>query len=171
MLAILMAVSLIACDGKKQSTVLDDDDDDGSSKKANAEVTISYSVTYNGVSIELGKPMASVLNALGSPNSTNEAPSCGDGSTRMRYTYSSLRIFTLTVNGEETIDEIELLDDIPQTAAKISIGSSEADVKEAYGTPTAQEDGTRTYVSGKNELTIELTDGKVSAISLLRKTN
>ena len=167
LVALLMVSSLVACDGNKQDAEIDDD---GGSKKANAEATISFSVTYQGVSVELGKPMASVLEALGSPNSISEAPSCGDGTTRMRYSYSSLRIYTLTVNGEETIDEIELLDDVPETAAKISIGSSESDVRSAYGTPTSEEDGILTYISGKNELTIVISDGKVSDVNFFRNT-
>lgn len=172
--ALLLAISLIACDGKQQST--DSEDDGGDSKKANAEETISFSVTYKGVSVELGKSMTSVIEELQKADgeitySVSEVPSCGDGTTRTRYTYPSLIIYTLTVNGEETIDEIEVRDDSPETAAKISIGSSESDVRKAYGTPTTEKDGTLIYVSGQNELTIDLADGKVSAIDLLRKTN
>ncbi|MBQ2999373.1 MAG: hypothetical protein IJD64_02815 [Clostridia bacterium] len=168
-LALLLAISLIACEGKKQPA--DSDDDDGEDKKVNAEETITFSVTCNGTTVELGKPMASVLDALGEANSIQDAPSCGDGTTRKVYHYSSLMIYTLTANGAETIDEIVIRDDTVETAAKISIGSSESDVRKAYGTPSTEKEGTLTYVSGQNELTIDLADGKVSAIDLLRKTN
>ena len=167
--ALLLAISLISCEGKKQPA--DSDDDDGEDKKVNAEETIAFSVTCNGVTVELGKPMAAVLDALGEANSIQDAPSCGDGTTRKVYHYSSLIIYTLTVDGEETIDQIVLRDDTVETAAKISIGSSESDVRKAYGTPTTEKDGTLTYVSGQNELTIDIQDGKVSAIDLLRNTH
>lgn len=165
--ALLLAVSLIACEGKKQRPAPSDEDE----SDVVTEKEISFAVLYNGTEIELGKPAASVLEALGEANSVKDAPSCGDGSTRKLYSYSSLLIYTLTADGEETIDEIEVRDDSPETAAKISIGSSESDVRKAYGTPTAEKDGSLTYVSGQMELTIDLTDGNVSGINLFRNTN
>ena len=42
--ALLLMISLIACEGKKQPADLDDDD--GDSKKANAEETASFAVIY-----------------------------------------------------------------------------------------------------------------------------
>ena len=165
--ALLLMISLIACEGKKQPADLDDDD--GDSKKANAEETASFAVIYKETTIELGKPMEPVLEALGAVT-PQEAASCGDGTTRKVYNYSSLMIYTLTANGEETIDQIVIRDDTVETAAKISIGSSESDVRKAYGSPTTEKSGTLTYVSGQNELTVDISDGKVSAIDLLRNT-
>jgi len=96
MFALLLAVSLIACDEKKQNTDSDDDDDDGS--KVTAEETISFSVTYKGVVVELGKPIATVIDALQKADSeitysVDEAVSCGDGTTQTRYKYPSLHIY------------------------------------------------------------------------------
>ena len=165
--ALVLAVSLIACEGKKQRPA--PSDDDGDSQGA-SEDAIVFSVIYDGVEMELGKPASSVLNALGEPNAKQEVFDCGEGNSRMLYQYSSFDLYTMKIDGEETIDEIELRDDAPETAAKIMIGSSEADVRKAYGTPSEASDTKLTYASGKMELTIDLTNGKVSGINLFRNT-
>ena len=165
--ALLLAVALVACEGKKQRPAPEDEEETDTV----TESEISFAVVYQGTKVELGKSAISVLEALGEANSVEDAASCGDGSTRKLYRYSSLLIYTLTVDGEETIDEIEVRDDSPETAAKIAIGSSESDVRKAYGTPTTEKDGTLIYVSGQMELTIDLTDGNVSGINLFRNTN
>ena len=163
-LAMILVISLVACEGKKQPKE-DDDNEPAVSEKA-----ISFSITYHGTVIELGKPAEAVLNALGEPLFSEEVFDCGEGNSRMQYQFSSFDLYTMKSEEGEVIDQIELYDDQSETSKKISIGSEEAEVREAYGTPTDEKEGKMTYTSGENNLIIELKDGKVSAIGLLRKT-
>lgn len=162
--ALLLVVSLIACAGQEQSK----GESDG--KKASSKDMISFSIRYNGTTIELGKPAKKVLEALGEPLSSEEVFDCGEGNSRMQYQFSSFDLYTMKSGDEEVIDQIELYDDQSATSAKISIGSEESAVRDAYGKPTLEKDGEWMYTSGENNLIIEIDDGKVCAIGLLRKT-
>ena len=157
-LILVLAISMIACEGKKQEPTPE-------------EGTSAYSVTYNGTAIELGKPAADVLTALGEPLSTQEVCDCGEGKSRVLYQFSSFDLYTMKMDGSEVIDELALYDDLVETAEKISIGMSEAEVRTVYGEPLSEENGTLSYASGDYHLSFDIENGKVSAIGLLRKTN
>ena len=168
LLAMLLTLSMVACTADKDGGF--DDDDDAGKKNDGNKGKISFSVSYNDTVIELGKPATAVLSSLGEPDAKQEVFDCGEGNSRIYYQFASFDLYTMKVNGEEVIDQIELLDDLSETAAGILIGSSESAVRNAYGSPTTEKNGKLTYSSGENHLIIKIVEGKVSEIGLLRKT-
>ena len=163
--ALMMVITLVACEGKKQ------DSENGEEAEENSGST-SFSVTYKGTVIELGKPAEKVLSALGEPWSKREVFDCGSGNSRMFYQFSSFDLYTMkSADGKETIDQVEVHDDTVETWKQVSIGTLESHVRTVHGLPTNENNGKMTYTSGDNNLIIEVEDRKVVAIGLLRKTN
>ena len=168
LLALALIFSMVACGATDDETDGDAAPKDDAKKK---EKEVVFSIVWNGTTIELGKSATSVLTALGDPNSSQEVFDCGEGNSRMRYQYASFELYTMKSDGQEVIDQIEVLDDLCETGAKIAIGSSESAVRDAYGTPSKEEDGTLIYTSGNKHLILDVENGTVTGIGLLRKTN
>lgn len=158
LMSVILCVSMMAC-AKKNDT---DHGDDG--EKA-------YSVTYNDVKLTLGANAENALEALGEPNFSQEVFDCGEGNSRMCYRYASLTLYTMkNTDGKETIDQIEVNDDLVETDKGIAIGSSVTALEEAHGKPTTKADDEWIYTSGSYQLIFDVEDGKVDGIGLLRKT-
>ena len=166
LLALMMVISMVACEKKEEDAEKDEEVEEEN------EGTTSFSVTYNGTVIALGKSADKVLKALGTPQSTQEVVDCGAGNVRTVYQFSSLTLYTMkAADGKEVIDQVEVYDDLVETSKGISIGSEEAHVRTVHGNPTSESNGKLTYTSGSNNLIIVVKDRKVSGIGLLRKTN
>ena len=69
-------------------------------------------------------------------------------------------------DGDKIIDTIELRNDGAETSKGIYIGSSEADVKAAYGDADETVGGTLIYRDGNKRLEIGISGGEVSTIVL-----
>lgn len=164
LLALLLAAAMIACSEKESGTPTPDENNNTEQQND------AFCVKTQGVTVELGADASSVLKKLGEANSSQEVFDCGAGNSRMYYRYASFDLYTMKADGKETIDQIELLDDLTQTEKGISIGAAESAVREAYGEPSSESEGMLTYAKGDQRLIIELRDGKVSAIGLLRVT-
>lgn len=142
----------------------------GCEKEEPAETSSAFSVSYRGTTLEIGKDAEDALKALGEPTSKKEIGDCGGLGAQVRYDYSSLILYVLESKEGAVIDQITLTDDLVATEKGICIGDSQEKVKEAYG-DTIQSDGSRlVYTSGKNRLTFEVKDGKVSGIDLMQVT-
>ncbi len=130
----------------------------------------AFCVVYNGVKIELGKPAEPILNELGAANSENEIFDCGEGNSRIRYRYESFTLYVMKSDGEEVIDQIELLDDLTETSRGVCIGDSESKVRELYGDPSSEQNGILSYSKDSMQIQFDIENGKVSAVGLLRRT-
>lgn len=151
---LLMATALVSC--AEQETESGEDS--------------AFCVVFDGVKIELGKPAEPILEELGPANSENEVFDCGEGNSRVRYRYDSFTLYVMKSDGEEVVDQIELLDDLTETSRGVCIGDGEAKVREAYGTPTSDQNGILGYSKSGMQIQFDIADGKVSAIGLLRRT-
>lgn len=164
LLALLLTVTVMACSEKAEENPAADE-------KETTKQSDGFYVTYGGAKIALGANASTILNKIGDANSAQEVFDCGAGNSRMYYRYASLDLYTMkSSDGKETVDQIEILDDLVETDKGICIGSVESAVREAYGEPTSENGGELTYADGDQRLIIELRDGKVSAIGLLRVT-
>ena len=86
----------------------------------------------------------------------------------MKYTYDDITVNTLKEKDGEVIHKIAFVNDLVETPKGLSIGSSEAQVKDAYGEPTSSENGKLLYKSGDLELEFTVKDGSVSAVNYRR---
>ena len=130
-----------------------------------------FAVNVNGVKVELGADAEGVLGALGEATSTKSVGNCGGLGEQIKYTYPSIVIYTLKADGKETIDQIDLLDDLVATSAGIYIGSTASDVESAYGTPAKKSDSTIQYKEGNCYLAFGISGGEVTSVTLMRETN
>lgn len=127
-----------------------------------------YTVKYKDTVIELGKDATAVLKALGEPTAKQFVASCGEGAgDQWRYTYSSIYLFTVKDGEAETVDAIALRDDIAETGKGIAVGSTEDEIKAAYGEPTATQGNKLRYTDGNKTLEFQLSDaGTVTSVEL-----
>ena len=150
----LLASTFVACDGAE------DNSEGGSSNP--------FYVNYKDVKIELDKKAEGVIDKLGEPKYSDNLGDCGGIGVQMKYTYADITVNTLKEKDGEVIHKIGFLNDLVSTPKGITIGSSEADVREAYGNPTSEENGKLTYKSGDLELEFSIKDGSVSAVNYRR---
>ena len=125
----------------------------------------AYVFTYNGVQIRMNAPADDIISALGDDYTYFEAPSCAFEGLDKVYTYNSIVVRSYTRDGADYIAAVELKDDTVATAEGIRIGSSEDDVRAAYG-----EDGTPgtagiEYTLGDSFISFIFENGRVAAIT------
>ncbi|MBQ8849610.1 MAG: hypothetical protein IJ011_04685 [Clostridia bacterium] len=126
-----------------------------------------YAIEYNGTKVELGKKADSALSALGEPISAQNTGNCGGLGETIRYDYSAFVMVVVDYeDGDKIIDQIELKNDGAETSKGIYIGSSEADVKSAYGDADSTSGSALVYEDNGKHLEIGITDGAVSSIVL-----
>ncbi len=155
LLAVLMlAVGLCACAEQKTS--------DGEE---------SYYISYNGTKIRPGADGEGLIDELGEPKSEKNNGNCGGQGVQMKYVYSSFDLYMLeSKDGDLTVDQISLKDDLLETPEGICIGSSEEDVTNAYGKPDKTTSETVIYYSGRQELIFGIDDGLVDSIDIIYRT-
>lgn len=149
-----MLISLCACNGGNKENA-------GSNSNP-------YAVTYKDIKIELDKPAASVLEKLGTPKYSDNLGDCGGIGVQMKYTYDDITVNTLKEEGGEVIHKISFLNDLVSTSKGISLGSSESEVREAYGNPSSEENGKLIYKKNALELEFTIKNGSVSAVNYRR---
>lgn len=152
-----VCVGLCACDKNEE-------DDEGGAAKSNSP----FYVVYKDVKIELDKKAEAVLEKLGKANYEDNLGDCGGIGIQMKYTYSDIAINTLKEKDGEMIHKISFESDLVSTPKGISIGSSEGDVRSAYGEPTSEENGKLLYKSNDLELEFTVKNGTVSAVNYRR---
>ena len=152
--AIMLASALVSCN-------TDGEENEGGASNP-------FYVNYNDTKIELDKKAESVLEKLGEPKYSDNLGDCGGIGVQMKYTYDDITVNTLKENDGEVIHKIGFLNDLVSTPKGISIGSSEQEVRDAYGTPSSEENGKLTYKSGDLELEFTVKNGSVSAVNYRR---
>lgn len=157
-------IALAACGGDD-----DKDNDGGKNGDASGSASIFY-IEYKGVKIELGKPAEGIIEKLGAPSDKKEIGDCGGLGAQVKYSYPSIVIYTLKTDDGETIDQIDILDDLVTTSKGIYIGSASADVEKKHGAPNKSTDTSIQYISGNKYLKFGIENGEVKSISLLRVT-
>ena len=131
------------------------------------ETDARFAIKADGVTVILGAEADSVIEALGTPLSSEPTGNCGGLGETFRYDYPTFFMSIVDYeDGDRIIDTVELKNDGAETARGITIGSSEADVRAKYGEPDENNDRSLVYVNGDKRLEIGITDGAVSSIVL-----
>lgn len=128
------------------------------------EEKTAYSFVSNGISILPDAEAAPVLAALGTPVQTFEQDSCAYQGKDKVYTYSGFQIGVYPVNGVDKISFVYFLDNTVSTPEGIKIGSTAAQVIEAYGKDYEEQFGVYRYVLGNTQLVVYTTNKVVDAI-------
>lgn len=118
---------------------------------------------YQGISIQPNAPAEPILSSLGDPKSYTEETSCAFDGLDKTYFFGSFYLQTYPAADGDRVFCLWLVDDAVATPEGIYIGSTEQQVKDAYGEENL--DGNSCIVTqGDCKLTLILTDGAVSSI-------
>lgn len=123
--------------------------------------------TGDGVTVCVDEDMAQVLSDLGEAQSYFEAESCAFEGLDKTYTYPGFVITTRPDGENDYVNSIRLTDDSVTTAEGVYIGSSEDDVKAAYGEDGGADQGMLSYTAGGVSLNFILEEGTVISIEYL----
>ena len=123
--------------------------------------------TGDGVTVSVDEDMAQVLTDLGEAQSYFEAESCAFEGLDKTYTYPGFVITTRPDGENDYVNSIRLTDDSVSTVEGVYIGSSEADVKAAYGEDGGADQGMLSYTAGGVSLNFILEGGAVISIEYL----
>ncbi|MBR6229421.1 MAG: hypothetical protein IKQ97_06765 [Eubacterium sp.] len=128
-----------------------------------------YYFTYKGASITMGSKAKKFLKKAGDPISKNKKKSCaykGYDYTR-KYPGFTLSTYTNSSTGPEIVNCITFLDGSVSTNEGIHIGSTESEMKSAYGDGSSIS-GIYSYVKGKTKLQIQVVSGAVKLIRYVK---
>lgn len=116
------------------------------------------------VSVTTDIEMADVLDELGEAASYFESASCAFQGLDKVYTYDHFQIETYPDGDKDMISSIILLDDLIATPEGISIGMTEQDVENAYGTDCEDIKGMKVYTKDEKHLAFLIRDGVIESI-------
>ena len=119
--------------------------------------------THNGVTIAMDQEAGPVLYRLGAPLSCSQTPSCAFQGMDTTYFHGSFYITTYPAGSAEHISGLWFADDTVATQEGIRLGSTRAEVEEAYGAQSIQE-GSCILTRGNSMLTIVLEEDLVCSI-------
>lgn len=169
LLALGLAAALAACSGEAPQGSQPGQSGGGpdSSQEVQVEDSGYVFTAPNGSTVAIDDDMATVLEALGEPQSYFEAASCAFEGLDKTYTYSG---FTIVTRPEETdlVTSILLTDDSTATPEGVYIGSTAEDVTAAYGEAAGQTDTLLSYTRGGTTLNFILSGGSVISIEYLQ---
>ncbi len=126
-----------------------------------------YVFEVKDIAIEIDAEAEGYIEALGEPLSYYEAPSCAFGDLDKIYTYNGFEMDTYSLEGKDYVSAIIFKDDSITTPEGICIGEAAEKVKEVYGEPTEEKDGTAVYGKGGMKLNFLIQDDKVVSIEYL----
>jgi len=125
----------------------------------------AYYVNYNGIEIHMNQLSEDVIAALGDNYSYFEAPSCAYEGLDKIYTYTSIAVYSYTMDGVDYISSVQLRDDTVSTVEGIRVGASADDVYATYGEDGVQGTAGIEYTKGDSILSFIFDGNTVSAIT------
>ncbi|NLB41944.1 MAG: hypothetical protein GX815_06725 [Clostridiales bacterium] len=121
---------------------------------------------YNGVEIPLHADVEPILEDLGEPMDYFEAESCAFQGLDKIYYYGGFQLTTYPKDSNtDCVSIIDFNDDSVSTKEGIHIGSSEADLLEAYADDYAGGQGSYTYTQDEDSIMFIVEDGSVASIT------
>lgn len=171
LMALSVSLTLTACGGNAAQTPAPaDPTPSGSSPEVQPPTYDSYVfqvASADNYVVSIDQDMSEVLSSLGEAQSYFEAASCAFEGLDKTYTYSGFIITTRPDGDKDYVNSILLTDDSVTTPEGIYIGSSDADVRAAYGEDAGTLSGALCYTKGGTDLNFILEDGKVISIEYL----
>lgn len=140
-------------------------------KQEKAVAAKGYFFKNAGVSVTMGSKAKKFIKKAGKAAKTTKKKSCAfKGLDRIRF-YDSFILYTYSNSktGPEFVNGITFRNASAYTKEGIHIGSTEAEMKEAYGNKNPNLAGVYTYVKGKTKLQIQVVSGKVSLLRYIMK--
>lgn len=174
-----MALAMTACGGKEEGTSAAVSTEaatgstgsatEGKTEGATEGATEAPASSANwvfkkgDVTIELYAPADPVIQALGNPQETYEAPSCAFDGMDVIYKYPGYEVLTYAKDGSAVISGVVLRDDTVGTPEGAYIGMTKADVEKIYG-KTAESAGSLQVEKGNCNLLFIFDNDVVTSI-------
>ena len=169
---VVMGGALIGCGAKEITS--DGSGAEGGSEAGGIQVEVTggaggYMFENGGAQVEIDAEAEPILEKLGEPQSSYEAPSCAFGDLDKVWTYSGYRVDTYQIEGVDYISDVIFTDDSVSTPEGVSIGDSVDDMKAAYGEPTSMDGSQAIYESGNMKLVFLLDGDTITTIEYLNR--
>ena len=130
-----------------------------------------FSILVGNVEVALGAEAEPILAKLGEAQSVQEVFDCGAGNSRMWYRYASFDVYVMKTEAGETVDQIEIHDDLITTSDGIGIGSSVSEARETYGDyELSEQEGRLVYSKGDLHIALDVANQTVTDLMLKRTT-
>lgn len=139
-------------------------DADSGETGSGAQEAAAFVFTSNGVDIRMNAEADPIVEALGEPVSSYEAPSCAFQGTDYIYTYDGFQLNTYPLNDVNYVSSVVLISDAVATPEGLEIGGTKEDMIAAYGEDYTEEYDQYTYTRGDSQLVVLIEDGYISSI-------
>ena len=175
LLALSLCLALLAgCGGNANSnqnnsgnTSGDQSQNSGDTDSGENQAVDLFIFTSNGVEVKMNAEADPIVEALGEPVSSYEAPSCAFQGTDYIYTYDGFQINTYPLNDVNYVSSVVLISDAVSTPEGLEIGGTLEDMVAAYGEDYTEEYGMYTYTRGDSQLAVLIGDGAITSIEYL----
>ena len=175
LLALTLCLALLAgCGGNANSnqnnsgnTSGDQSQNSGDTDSGENQAADLFIFTSNGVEVKMNAEADPIVEALGEPVSSYEAPSCAFQGTDYIYTYDGFQINTYPLNDVNYVSSVVLISDAVSTPEGLEIGGTLEDMVAAYGEDYTEEYGMYTYTRGDSQLAVLIGDGAITSIEYL----
>ncbi len=139
--------------------------------EGNGETTKSdgFAFQVENIVIDLHAEAAPILEALGDPMDSFEAPSCAFNGMDRVYVYSGFEIHTYEDQGKDYVSAIILLDDSVSTKEGIYLYSSLEEVLDVYGSNYTKNFDLYTFERAKSKITFLFQDNQLISIEYIAK--
>ena len=138
-------------------------EDNGETGNGGQEAS-AFVFTSNGVEVRMNAEADPIVEAMGEPVSTFEAPSCAFQGTDYIYTYDGFQINTYPLNDVNYVSSVVFMSDAVSTPEGLEIGKTKDDMIAAYGEDYTEEYDQYTYTRGDSQLVVLIEDGYISSI-------
>jgi hypothetical protein len=139
----------------------------GETKNDTLQTSEGYYFVYNDVNIELGRPVAGIVDELGQARDFYSYPSCAFAGDEKTYVYDGFEITTYMryVGDTDRIYSLVFWDDSVATIEGLRIGDSYEEMVAAYGTEYEEIPGCYVYVREGIALSFSLQDKVIVSIT------
>jgi hypothetical protein len=140
---------------------------EGETKNDTPQTSKGYYFVYNDVNIELGLPVAGIVDELGPARDFYSYPSCAFEGDEKTYVYDGFEITTYMryVGDTDRIYALVFWDDSVATVEGLRIGDSYEEMVAAYGTEYEEIPGCYVYVREGIALSFSLQDNVIVSIT------
>lgn len=172
LLALALCLALLAGCGGNNSSQTGNNGNAAGNQSQNSGDTDSgenqaadlFVFTSNGVEVKMNAEADPIVEALGEPISTFDAPSCAFQGTDFIYTYDGFQLNTYPLNDVNYVSSVVFTSDAVSTPEGLEIGGTKDDMIAAYGEDYTEEYDQYTYTRGDSQLVVLFEDGYISSI-------
>jgi hypothetical protein len=121
----------------------------------------------NGVKVHAYNLAKDVLDGLGEPKGSFEAPSCAYQGKDVFYYYKGFQLTVNNIDGADHVTGIMVVDDTVSIPQGLKIGNTQDEMLACMGSGYTESAGLYQFVSGNTTLQIQIKNGVVASITYL----